>query len=293
MPATPGQQEPKVTNMSTSTLPASTPANLLLETTTGASRAHRSRRTERCGPVLHAHLDLPGVSQAPQGTLGDDIGDLCVWSPAGDRHSRWRSGRPETRGAVSDTADRRGRRRVRRAARSRPGSQVRYATQWGADRGLLSGTGLRARGDRAVVRAQQATPAQRALRQSGPAAARCARGRCRSGPPPGPVRSECDSIIEVSGDRSEPHGEIVRRACAGDDQALSQLVALYHDSVYRYGRSVCRDVDLDDAVQDARTARCRRRRRAPQAVRSSGPTGSTAGRQRRESGGNPGADLRR
>lgn len=98
---------------------------------------------------------------------------------------------------------------------------------------------------------QQATPAQRALRQSGPAAARCARGRCRSGPPPGPVRSECDSIIEVSGDRSEPHGEIVRRACAGDDQALSQLVALYHDSVYRYGRSVCRDVDLDDAVQDA------------------------------------------
>ncbi len=50
---------------------------------------------------------------------------------------------------------------------------------------------------------------------------------------------------------TESHELLVRRACAGDDQALSQLVELYHDSVYRYGRSVCRDVDLDDAVQDA------------------------------------------
>lgn len=49
----------------------------------------------------------------------------------------------------------------------------------------------------------------------------------------------------------EPHDELVRGACAGDDRARSQLIELYHDSVYRYGRSVCRDVDLDDAVQDA------------------------------------------
>ncbi len=49
----------------------------------------------------------------------------------------------------------------------------------------------------------------------------------------------------------QPHEALVRDACAGDDQALSQLIELYHDSVYRYGRSVCRDIDLDDAVQDA------------------------------------------
>ena len=66
MPATPGQQEPKVTNMSTSTLPASTPANLLLETTTGARVALTDlvgpngavlffMRTSTC-PVCRRHL---------------------------------------------------------------------------------------------------------------------------------------------------------------------------------------------------------------------------------------------
>ncbi len=52
-------------------------------------------------------------------------------------------------------------------------------------------------------------------------------------------------------DDHDDHDDLVRRACAGDDRALAGLVVLYHDRVYRYGRSVCRDVDLDDAVQEA------------------------------------------
>ena len=55
------------------------------------------------------------------------------------------------------------------------------------------------------------------------------------------------------------HDAIVRRACAGDDAALDELVALYHDRVYRYGRAVCRDTDIDDAVQEAFLALTRSR----------------------------------
>ena len=41
-------------------------------------------------------------------------------------------------------------------------------------------------------------------------------------------------------------------AATGDDAALSALVRLYHDRVYRFGVRVCRDgFDADDAVQDA------------------------------------------
>ena len=56
------------------------------------------------------------------------------------------------------------------------------------------------------------------------------------------------SVAEHS--RAE-YDTLVRRACDGDDGALEELVVLYHDRVYRYGRSVCREVDLDDAVQEA------------------------------------------
>ena len=35
--------------------------------------------------------------------------------------------------------------------------------------------------------------------------------------------------------RPDEHDEVVRRACAGDDDALAELVLLYHDLVYRYG----------------------------------------------------------
>ena len=59
--------------------------------------------------------------------------------------------------------------------------------------------------------------------------------------------------------RPDEHDEVVRRACAGDDDALAELVLLYHDLVYRYGRAVCRDVDLDDAVQDTFVALARSR----------------------------------
>jgi len=56
------------------------------------------------------------------------------------------------------------------------------------------------------------------------------------------------------------HDALVHRACDGDDAALAELVALYHDRVYRYGRRVCREVDLDDAVQEAFVAFNRSRR---------------------------------
>lgn len=41
-------------------------------------------------------------------------------------------------------------------------------------------------------------------------------------------------------------------AAGGDDAALSTLVRLHHDRVYRFGVRVCRDrFDADDAVQEA------------------------------------------
>ena len=50
------------------------------------------------------------------------------------------------------------------------------------------------------------------------------------------------------------HQHVVAAAAGGDDQALAELVRLYHDRVYRFGRRVCRDdLDADDAVQEAFT----------------------------------------
>ena len=41
-------------------------------------------------------------------------------------------------------------------------------------------------------------------------------------------------------------------AARGDDAALRELVAVYHDRVYRFGVRVCRDrFDAEDAVQEA------------------------------------------
>lgn len=46
---------------------------------------------------------------------------------------------------------------------------------------------------------------------------------------------------------------------ATDEAALAELVAEYHDRVYRFGRRVCRDgFDADDAVQEAFTKLARR-----------------------------------
>lgn len=45
---------------------------------------------------------------------------------------------------------------------------------------------------------------------------------------------------------------LLERSISGDDEAVRELVGLYHDRVYRFGRSVCRDgFDADDAVQSA------------------------------------------
>lgn len=45
---------------------------------------------------------------------------------------------------------------------------------------------------------------------------------------------------------------LLDRSLAGDDTALRELVRLYHDRAYRFGRKVCRDgFDADDAVQMA------------------------------------------
>ena len=44
--------------------------------------------------------------------------------------------------------------------------------------------------------------------------------------------------------------DLVRRACLGDDDALEELVGLYHDRVYRYGAAYCAADDLADAVQN-------------------------------------------
>jgi RNA polymerase sigma-70 factor (ECF subfamily) len=49
---------------------------------------------------------------------------------------------------------------------------------------------------------------------------------------------------------ASPH--LLERSLAGDEEALRELVRLYHDRAYRFGRSVCRDgYDADDAVQMA------------------------------------------
>ncbi len=45
---------------------------------------------------------------------------------------------------------------------------------------------------------------------------------------------------------------LLERSLAGDGEALRDLVRLYHDRAYRFGRRVCRDgYDADDAVQTA------------------------------------------
>jgi RNA polymerase sigma-70 factor, ECF subfamily len=60
---------------------------------------------------------------------------------------------------------------------------------------------------------------------------------------------------------------LVDRSIAGDDAALRQLVRLYHDRAYRFGRKVCRDgFDADDAVQTAFVILARR----PDVQRSDG-----------------------
>ncbi|NUP07184.1 MAG: sigma-70 family RNA polymerase sigma factor [Polyangiaceae bacterium] len=51
---------------------------------------------------------------------------------------------------------------------------------------------------------------------------------------------------------AQSHTNILDAAARGDDDALSALVRLHHDRVYRYGLRVCRDgFDADDAVQEA------------------------------------------
>lgn len=53
--------------------------------------------------------------------------------------------------------------------------------------------------------------------------------------------------------------ELLVAARRGDPAALAQLVARYHDRVYRYGQRMCRDrFDADDAVQDAFATLARR-----------------------------------
>jgi len=44
---------------------------------------------------------------------------------------------------------------------------------------------------------------------------------------------------------------LTRKAIAGDDEALTDLVRIHHDRVYRFGKRFCRPEDLDDAVQGA------------------------------------------
>jgi RNA polymerase sigma-70 factor (ECF subfamily) len=48
------------------------------------------------------------------------------------------------------------------------------------------------------------------------------------------------------------HARLLDAAAHGDDAALTSLVQLHHDRVYRFGLRVCRDpFDADDAVQEA------------------------------------------
>jgi len=69
--------------------------------------------------------------------------------------------------------------------------------------------------------------------------------------------------MRTRGQQAAAAGEVdlVRRACAGDDRALAQLVELYHDRVYRFGRRFCRAGDLDDAVQETFASLVAHRRR--------------------------------
>ena len=61
--------------------------------------------------------------------------------------------------------------------------------------------------------------------------------------------------------------QLLERSIAGDDEALTELVRLYHDRAYRFGRRVCRDgFDADDAVQLAFISLARR----PDVQRSEG-----------------------
>jgi len=67
------------------------------------------------------------------------------------------------------------------------------------------------------------------------------------------------------GDPASP--AILELSIAGDDEALRELVRLYHDRAYRFGRKVCRDgFDADDAVQMAFIVLARR----PDVQRSDG-----------------------
>jgi len=66
---------------------------------------------------------------------------------------------------------------------------------------------------------------------------------------------------------SDPHHHILAAAAGGDDAALATLVRVYHDRVYRFGQTVCRDgFDADDAVQEAFIKLARR----PEVVRHPG-----------------------
>ena len=56
--------------------------------------------------------------------------------------------------------------------------------------------------------------------------------------------------MTTSSPAASPH--LLERTLAGDHEALRELVRLYHDRAYRFGRRVCRDgYDADDAVQMA------------------------------------------
>lgn len=69
----------------------------------------------------------------------------------------------------------------------------------------------------------------------------------------------------MEGDLTSP--QLLERSIAGDDAALRELVRLYHDRAYRFGRKVCRDgFDADDAVQMAFVILARR----PDVQRSDG-----------------------
>lgn len=60
---------------------------------------------------------------------------------------------------------------------------------------------------------------------------------------------------------------LLEQSIAGDEDALRELVRLYHDRAYRFGRRVCRDgFDADDAVQLAFITLARR----PDVQRSDG-----------------------
>jgi RNA polymerase sigma-70 factor (ECF subfamily) len=62
-----------------------------------------------------------------------------------------------------------------------------------------------------------------------------------------------------SASTSGANAPVVALAATMNDGALAELVAAYHDRVYRFGRRVCRDgFDADDAVQEAFTKLARR-----------------------------------